>query len=465
MNNKNKLIEDSFRVYEFNNDYRKVFMSASEIISTKIASAGVMLSVNEGILSQLRGVGSLYSMNTGAWNQFSGIGKAIVVNEDKFNNLTSIGTMLSANKGILSNLSTENPLLNSLSSIKMIAYPGEKILKQLESIRSSISINNNISSSIESIMKSVKLSEGICNQFESIKSFSMTHDKFLEGFKSIEMLGISAQILMNQIQSLNLDDIEIDKEGNINYLDEPININSTLEDINLEIKNNSSIIEYLCENIKNFSAIKLIAIYIFVFMPLINTYINSDKMISDNNTIEYNLNTNVEEISTNICYGLDTIEEALIAMQVFALNSLKELNSYAQNNPIIYDILKWIIPGIFIYAGRKIKEYKNQYKGDLKDKNKFIKFIKNNLFKSIRDEYNNNLVNDVFSKNFGIIKSESLDVRTSNKLRAPIIYKLSLGDIVNIIEKHDDWTKVAFQGSDENNYSGWVLSRYISKFN
>ncbi|MGH4125294.1 MAG: SH3 domain-containing protein [Clostridium sp.] len=56
-------------------------------------------------------------------------------------------------------------------------------------------------------------------------------------------------------------------------------------------------------------------------------------------------------------------------------------------------------------------------------------------------------------------------MKASNNIKSSIIYKLSLGEIVTIIEKNRKWTKIQFDGKDNCNYMGWVFTRYINRFN
>ena len=58
---------------------------------------------------------------------------------------------------------------------------------------------------------------------------------------------------------------------------------------------------------------------------------------------------------------------------------------------------------------------------------------------------------DVWLRNESSIKSETLDM-------------LRLGQLVVFMEKNRNWTKVMVQYEDGNIITGWVFTRYVTKF-
>ena len=94
------------------------------------------------------------------------------------------------------------------------------------------------------------------------------------------------------------------------------------------------------------------------------------------------------------------------------------------------------------------------------------------LNKSIKKDVKNELTNNQdFNKTYVLntyrfINCDSLNVRSKDTTKSRIIYSLNRGDVVKIINKQKNWTKIEYKNGDETVViTGWVFTRYISRFN
>ena len=93
------------------------------------------------------------------------------------------------------------------------------------------------------------------------------------------------------------------------------------------------------------------------------------------------------------------------------------------------------------------------------------------LNKSIKKDVKNELTNNQdFNKTYVLntyrfINCDSLNVREKDTTKSRIIYSLNRGDVVKIINKQKNWTKIQYRNRDETiAITGWVFTRYISRF-
>lgn len=69
---------------------------------------------------------------------------------------------------------------------------------------------------------------------------------------------------------------------------------------------------------------------------------------------------------------------------------------------------------------------------------------------------------DVIDYRFVTLDNLSLFDRPSTK--AHVIYNFSINNVVILLEKKRNWTKVAFTGAEQGYLTGWLLTRYTKKF-
>lgn len=66
---------------------------------------------------------------------------------------------------------------------------------------------------------------------------------------------------------------------------------------------------------------------------------------------------------------------------------------------------------------------------------------------------------------FRLIIGKSLNVRVNPSAQSPIIGKLHVGQVVRLIEKRKDWSRVVWADDELGTViQGWVFSRYLGKF-
>ncbi|MCC5909494.1 MAG: SH3 domain-containing protein [Clostridiaceae bacterium] len=71
---------------------------------------------------------------------------------------------------------------------------------------------------------------------------------------------------------------------------------------------------------------------------------------------------------------------------------------------------------------------------------------------------------EVYNK-YRFVTIEELPVRNNKRMEAAVIYKLHQGNIVNILYKNKNWTLIEYVDMDNDEIiKGWVLTRYISRF-
>lgn len=63
------------------------------------------------------------------------------------------------------------------------------------------------------------------------------------------------------------------------------------------------------------------------------------------------------------------------------------------------------------------------------------------------------------------VNVNNLNIRniSSATKKAKILGQLNLGDVIKIIDKKKNWTKIYFENENVT-IKGWVFTRYISKF-
>lgn len=422
---------------DLNEKYRKIFHPASERILRTFDGIGAAMFATENLSTRFLGAGAMLSKHDIMYNQmkrFENTYSSKLMMENLSAGLLSYNKLVGAGEMLKIDNSAINKLYSSFNNIRAAFLPGEGMIKQLEVLRKSLILERKMYFPLDNL----HLSDNYYN--------IDTH------YKWADILENSAKIFTERFQSINFEDVSIDEDGNIAYMNEEVSVNATLEIIDNLMRSTSSIVEFLQKHIKNFTLIQLLLVYLYIFIPFISMSVTQSKDVLNDKSIQ--------DINDGISSGLNKLGQALISVQTLASTSYKELNRCAQDNPIIYDLIKACFPGLFYFVIKKMMEYKPTSN----DKNKYVKGLKRFLFKAVREEYNSNFTNVIFLNNFGIIKIKSLDVRVSGQLKAPIIYKLSLGEVVTIVERQKDWTKVFFQGKDEVNYTGWVFSRYISKY-
>ena len=98
-----------------------------------------------------------------------------------------------------------------------------------------------------------------------------------------------------------------------------------------------------------------------------------------------------------------------------------------------------------------------------KDGKQLNKSIKNNAIKELNNDSCTNK-EDILNT-YRFVSCDNLNVRSKNTINSAVIYCLNKGDVVKIINKQKNWTKIEYKNDDETiSVTGWVFTRYISKF-
>ena len=98
-----------------------------------------------------------------------------------------------------------------------------------------------------------------------------------------------------------------------------------------------------------------------------------------------------------------------------------------------------------------------------KDGKQLNKSIKNDTIKELNNDSCTNK-EDILNT-YRFVSCDNLNVRSKNTINSAVIYCLNKGDVVKIINKQKNWTKIEYKNNDETiSVTGWVFTRYISKF-
>ena len=367
----------------------------------------------------------------------------------------------------ISKISTINtPMLGVTASLKQVQKNMGNQFKNLDI--SKISTVNTPMLGLTASLKQIQKSMG--NQFKNLDISKISNI-------STPMLGIVETMkqfqnnVSKQLADVNFSDIKINTNGTIDYLDETFNIEDVVADVNsyfipsksIEQKVNQDTTEY----IKKHNIIVNIIICFLLFVQILTIQPELYSFELSVTSTEQQFATTIQDLNKNIQKELDGMIEFLLFLFTLPYKCGVEINDIATKYPGMFQIMTSVIQVILqmIYnIAKKKRESIIFSKEIINDSKRKIKLIKSQLEMSIKDEFKSEMVNGIFHRNFGIVNQKSLNVKTHNTTKSPVIYKLSLGEIVIIIEKNQEWTNIQFIGKDDNNYIGWVSSRSIDKY-
>lgn len=93
------------------------------------------------------------------------------------------------------------------------------------------------------------------------------------------------------------------------------------------------------------------------------------------------------------------------------------------------------------------------------------KKVKKPVYAELNKQITDKNIRDAIINNYSFVTINDLNVRSSNSIKSSSIYKLSLGQVVRILHKNKNWTRIEYENEDESIIiRGWVNTRYISKF-
>ena len=355
----------------------------------------------------------------------------------------------------------------------------ENYLQQTNAMREAIGIGLSVSVGINDMLKeSVKGIAMMAQQTEALRkvtglsAFPRITDTLAESMKALSKVTQQTNAikeLAKSVRSIDFENIQVENDGELNYLGKKLNVEKVLEDVNNHLQKEGITeedYERLAEELVSSNPIIRIIVTLFLVISFINTYneFHDDKLqkIGISHQIYENVNYLVEDIGQDI----DEVAKFLVFIVACGNKTIAKINDFAQKSPaiftLVFELLKYLVVRIYKF----IKERKGHFDCSddiLADKKRTIKFIKSELNNLIKKEFNNEIITKVFSDNFGIINHKIVCVRTNRTIKSPIIYKLILGEVVTVVDKCRSWTKIKFEGVDNYTYMGWIFTCYITK--
>ncbi|URZ15483.1 hypothetical protein [Clostridium felsineum] len=119
----------------------------------------------------------------------------------------------------------------------------------------------------------------------------------------------------------------------------------------------------------------------------------------------------------------------------------------------------------YIKQGLKVKVVNICNLSKCKNPKTISKKIKKPIYSEIKKQVNNKYIRSTVISNYRFVNTNSLNVRVSDSMKSYSIYKLKLCQVVKIIHKNKNWTRIEYENEDGSIViRGWVNTRYISRF-
>ncbi|HLR79165.1 MAG TPA: SH3 domain-containing protein [Bacillota bacterium] len=135
------------------------------------------------------------------------------------------------------------------------------------------------------------------------------------------------------------------------------------------------------------------------------------------------------------------------------MKAIKE--SQSPRNTIMLPIIANIIFTLFITLISPILEpIKEEYSTFVHEKGREV-------IKEIKQKVQNTFDIALIEHSYKIVSTETLSVRITNKKNTKKVGKLYFGQLVQVVERKRNWTKIRFESYDGNKIEGWVYSRYL----
>lgn len=97
-----------------------------------------------------------------------------------------------------------------------------------------------------------------------------------------------------------------------------------------------------------------------------------------------------------------------------------------------------------------------------KEYNDFVHQNGRTVIKEIQEKASKMFEGNLKSDHFKIISSKKLIVRLTNKRNSNVVGELYFGQLVQVVEKKRNWTKISYVDYEGNRIEGWVYTRYLS---
>lgn len=135
------------------------------------------------------------------------------------------------------------------------------------------------------------------------------------------------------------------------------------------------------------------------------------------------------------------------------MKTIKE--SQSPRNTIMLSIIANIIFTLFItLISPFLEPIKEEYSTFVHEKGREV-------IKEIKHKVQNIFDIALIEPSYKIVSTETLSVRITNKKNTKKVGELYFGQLVQVVERKRNWTKVRFEGFDGNKIEGWVYSRYL----
>ncbi|MBU3176677.1 SH3 domain-containing protein [Clostridium estertheticum] len=391
--------------------------------------------------------------------QFKDIGGISVFNAHTLG-ITQMFTQIQSNLCNQTNLISKNVAFRTQSLVAEMMVPLQSSLNNQSNL-----ISKSIAFRTQSLVAEMMapLQNSLNNQSNLIsKSIAFN----TESLGITRMMAKFQNDLGKRLRGIDFSNIKINENGTIDYLDETINIEDVVDEVNsylLEDISTEDDVERNTGYSEKYSIMSIIYVFLFILFASIypKTYSPSSADTSIEQQVEY-----LEKLDESIVHGFNEVIKFILCLCTLPKKFGGVIDDIETKHGGQYSLMFFVLPYIveIIYNLVKKKRESSIYSVEvLNDKKRTMKLIKEQIKISIKDEFKSEMINQIFHDNFGIVNKESLNVKTGNNSRSPIIYKLSLGETVKIIEGNRDWTKIQFDGKDNCSYMGWVFTIYIDR--
>ena len=336
---------------------------------------------------------------------------------------------------------TKRNNLDKNNNVKKSLENQYRSIEELEKTRKQITIENKSKKSIENGIKGI-------SRFESMN----IENPLRKNLSGIESMAKTFK-QMEKINMTSISAVENAIKGISRF--EEMNIENPLRKFNSAIAESTSLLIKIGELNKGLELPQYKNSLLYLSEVLEQSSLESELLYEDS--------LDISEIENILCDDKLSIQEKIVDI----------FKRYINKNIIIFMVVYYVIInplyGVYSdYAKNLITSAieNTMEKNEDLDRNNVNKSIKKEGSKAIA-EYSNNYNDErEILNNYRFVNCDSLNVRSNNATKSAVIYSLNRGDVVKIINKQKNWTKVEYKNEDETVIiTGWVFTRYISRFN
>ncbi|WP_279146436.1 hypothetical protein, partial [Clostridium tyrobutyricum] len=324
-------------------------------------------------------------------------------------------SMISINRSILEMQKQWKSQFETLNYIKNYEFihpmgsVGKSIVQIQKQWKNQFSVLNNIQvNGINTIV--LQMQEQWKKQFEVI-GYINNHMPGGTLNNLIKVTSDSVNMISKIHKQLNIDlkDIKINVDGSVDNADKIFDFNA--DDLEDEIDKEKSVISTDKDKL-NFIA--NVILFIFLFIVSIDMQIKSTSINLEDSSISQDVNEKLVNLNKDLEYGLDNVLKFSKFAFILSGTSLKAINNFASNNPLIYDFIKVIICKIYSEI-KRLRERKSSSYEILNDRKRNIKFLKREICLLVKKKYDDETIEKLFCSNFRLVNHKSLDVRTGDR--------------------------------------------------